>query len=254
MYLVDYHTHPYSHGEIEFNREVVREFIIKAEDMGIQELGFSDHDWFIEELDREIYQEAKLKSKIPVLLGMEFDYYPGREEFINQIIQKLQLDYSIGSVHAIGKWIIDHPDYAEEYKHRDISEVYREYFQLVEQAALTGLFNIIGHIDLIKIFNYRPVDKDILSYAEPALRAIKKKELIIEVNTNGFNMPVHEQYPEISILKRAFELGIPITFSSDAHRPERVGERIREVASMVKQIGYKSIATFKERKVKFVNL
>ncbi|MDI3547592.1 MAG: histidinol-phosphatase family [Halanaerobiales bacterium] len=258
MFLVDYHTHPYAHGEDKVKPahkiSHLKNFISKAEVRGVRILGFSDHDRFLNEINWNNLQKIKDKSNTEVCLGIEFDYRPEKEERIRKLIADLTLDYTIGSVHAIGDWEVDHPDYIEEYDRRNITESYYQYFDLVRKAALSGLFNIIGHLDLIKIFGFKPADVDIISIVEPVLKTIKDMELVIEVNTNGFNKPVKEQYPSEEVLRRAYELGIPVTFGSDAHGPERVGERIKEVARLIKKIGFKEVAIFRQGEVRFSKL
>lgn len=252
MYLVDYHTHPYGHGdEIIYNEELLQKFIETAVKNEIKELGFSDHDEFSEVIDWEVLNKIINSSPIPVKKALEFDYIPGREEEIRKKIERYNLDYAIGSVHFIDGWGFDNPLYKEEYRKNDIDQIYLRYYELLNEAVKSNLFNIVGHFDLIKIFGYRPEKTDLLSIIRPILKEIKKAEMVIEINTNGLNKPVQEVYPAKFILEEAFQLKIPITFSSDAHIPERVGENIALYASLVKEIGYKELAIFTGRVLDF---
>lgn len=254
MYLVDYHTHPYSHGESKCNKEHLQKFIDTAVKNGIRELGFSDHDQFSEEIDWELLDTIISSSSIPVKKALEFDYIPGREEEIRRKIECYKLDYAIGSVHFIDGWGFDNPSYKEEYEKRDIDQVYLRYYELLNEAIRSNLFNIIAHFDLIKIFNYLPVKIDLVSIIKPILKEIKKFELVLEINTNGLNKPVMEIYPAKFILEEAFQQKIPITFASDAHSPERVGENIALYAAYVKNIGYRELVTFTAGKMEFKKL
>ncbi|MTI61173.1 MAG: histidinol-phosphatase HisJ family protein [Firmicutes bacterium] len=252
MFLVDYHTHPYGHGEQEirgkYSYGYLKEFLLMAEEKGIAQLGFTDHDDYIGAISWDILEELSAEYPDKIRLGIEFDYKINNEEWIKQVKNRLPLDYSIGSVHRVGNWEIDHPAYVSEYKEWDIDELYIAYFDLVEKAVSSGLFEIIGHMDLIKIFNNRPVDLNLLEIVEPVLQAIKENRTVIEINTNGCNKPVNEFYPSTDILKRAYELKIPITIGSDAHSPSRVGEGIKRAASLAQKIGYKEITIFKNGK------
>ena len=248
MYLVDYHIHPYGHGSNDFNVDALKKYIKKAKEMNINEIGFSDHDNYIDDIEWKYLFDITFEYDFRIKISMEFDYTPDKEEQLKQKITRLPFDYCIGSVHKIDNWEFDHPEYIDEYKKRDIDEVYRKYFILLRKAVLSGIFDVIGHFDLIKVFNYRPQNIDILQLVEPVLESIKKKDLVIEVNTNGLNKPVQEIYPSMKILKRAFELDIPVTLGSDAHSPQRVGEGIKDAASLLHEIGYEKIATFKNRK------
>lgn len=251
MYLVDYHTHPYSHGEINnYNKRLYKDYIKQAENKGIREMGFSDHEEFEEYVDFEIIEQLKEESHVRILSGLEMDYIPGKEKIIKDKIKKYRLDYSIGSVHFIDDWGFDHPDYIDEYQNRDINQLYLDYFSLVHKAVNSGLFNIIGHFDLIKVFGYKS-NLDILEIVKPILKDIKENNLAIEINTNGLNKPVKEIYPSMKIIELAFQLKIPLTFGSDAHRPDRVGENIRRYTEIIKDIGYREIAVFRNRKIEY---
>ena len=112
--------------------------------------------------------------------------------------------------------------------------------------AKSGYFDIVGHLDLIKVFKFLP-KKDIKSIAQNSLKAIKKSGMTIEINQAGFRKPIKEQYPSISILELAFELDIPITFGSDAHSVEQVGYKYDSVIKIAKDIGYAKCLYFKSR-------
>ena len=251
MYLVDYHTHPFAHGNIsDYNIGLYKRYIDKAVNMGIKEIGFSDHDEYDQDLDLEIIDFLKKDSPIKVLKGLEFDYIPGREGELSEKIKKYNLDYTIGSVHFIGDWGFDNPDYIKEYYKRDIDQCYIKYYEILNSAVKSGLFNIIGHFDLIKVFGFFPKNnfKNIIN---SVLKNIKKNDLVLEINTNGVNKPVKEIYPSLNIIERAYEYKIPITFGSDAHIVDRVGENIVKYAEVIKNIGYKEIAVFKNCNISF---
>ena len=94
---------------------------------------------------------------------------------------------------------------------------------------------------------------DINAMAQNALNAIKKSGMVLELNVAGFRKPIAEAYPSLSLLKQAFELDIPITFASDAHKPEQVSMFNDEIISMARSVGYKECAYFKNRELKFIN-
>lgn len=257
MYLVDYHIHPYAHGDVGvsvFSESYLNRFIKKAKEKGIKEIGFSDHEWYIDKIDWPLLKHIKRKSDIKIRIGLEIDYCPDREEEIREIIKSLNLDYTIGSVHTIGDWKFDHPDYIKEYDYRDMDQVYISYYELVLKLVRSGLFSIVGHLDLIKIFGFKPDNVNIFSLIEPVLQEIKNTGMAIEVNTNGINKPVREYYPAIKILKEAIQQNIPIVFGSDAHMPDRVGEGINKAAAISKNLGLHQLATFSEGKIKLKRL
>jgi len=117
--------------------------------------------------------------------------------------------------------------------------------------AKTGYFDIVGHFDLIKVFKFMPT-KDIRSIATNALKAIKKSGMVIELNAAGLRKPIKEIYPSKMLLEVAFEMNIPITFSSDAHAVEQVGFGYQETMLLAKSMGYTKAVTFKEREQQLI--
>ena len=113
--------------------------------------------------------------------------------------------------------------------------------------AKSGLFDIVGHIDLIKVFKFMP-KKDINIIARKALLAIKEADMTIELNVAGYRKPIAEAYPSSSLLQEVYMLGIPITFGSDAHTPKQVSMFSQEVVALAKSVGYTECAYFIKRK------
>ena len=252
--LVDYHTHLLGHEDRAGTAEDIMEFLDQAVAMDVQEIGFTDHNRYYEQFDFELIKEvAQEYPELKVRTAIEMDYTPGEEEEIADFLAQFDLDYAIGSIHFLGDWMFDHPDYKDEYDEWEIDELYKTYFERVQGAAKSGLFDLLGHLDLIKVFNFRPAT-DVVELVMPTLEVIAEEDIVIEINTNGRNKPANEFYPSRDILEKAYELGIKITMSSDAHRADRVGENLAEVREMLLDIGYEEIATFANRKRKMVKL
>ncbi|MBM7622583.1 histidinol-phosphatase HisJ family protein [Sporohalobacter salinus] len=252
--LVDYHVHPIAHDDGDHSEDNLREFVKQAKKVGVRELGIADHNRYFDAFQPENIQTINKEfGEVELKFGIEMDYTPGQEEEIAEFLDEFELDYVIGSIHYLGDWMFDHPDYVDEYNNRDIDEIYERYFNYVSQAAKSGLFDIIGHLDLIKVFDFHPCC-DILEYAKLVLETIADEDLCIEINTNGLNKPVEEIYPSRKILQEAYNLEIPVTLSSDAHVPERVGEELEMAKEILKEIGYREIATFKKRQCKLISI
>jgi histidinol-phosphatase (PHP family) len=252
--LVDYHTHPIGHDDEDHSKENLRKFVKSAQKKGIKELGITDHNRYHKDFNFEnILAINEEFPEVNLRVGIEMDYTPCHEGEIFDFLNKFDLDYIIGSIHYIDDWMFDHPDYIDEYNSWNIDQLYAKYFSQIAQAAGSGLFDIIGHFDLIKVFDYHP-EEDVLKYAEFALHTIAKHNLCIEVNTNGLNKPVEEIYPSRKILEKAYELGIPVTLGSDAHLPERVGEKLKEAKELLKEIGYGEIVTIKDHNMEVVGI
>ena len=146
----------------------------------------------------------------------------------------------------IDKWSFDNPEFLNGWKDKDIDEIWQAYFEAIEAMAKFGKFDIVGHLDLIKVFKYLP-KKDVRLLAKNALHAIKKADMVLELNAAGLRKPIGEIYPSKALLEEAYALDIPITFGSDAHTPEQVGFAYQEVTGLAKEIGYSNAVTFQKR-------
>jgi histidinol-phosphatase (PHP family) len=155
-------------------------------------------------------------------------------------------DYLIGSVHFVDEWGFDNPEHIGRYAGADMDALYARYFGLVEEMALSGQFDIVGHFDLLKVFNFFP-KTDIRILARPALKAIKKADMSIELNVSGWRKPVKEAYPSATLLEEIAALNIPITFGSDAHRCDQVGMFSDEVEALARSVGYSECAVYRNR-------
>lgn len=193
----------------------------------------------------------KQTSPIPVKTGLEVEFVPDRVETLMQAIRHFDFDYLMGSVHYIGDWLIDSKSAMEEWVRRDVDQVYEQYFDLVQTMARTELFDIVGHLDLVKIFNFRPRN-DLDDLLLETVQTISKSGMCIEINTSGLRKPCREIYPSEKLLKMCFDNGLPITFGSDAHLPEDVGADFDKAVDLVTRVGYDEIVRFTRRRREFV--
>jgi len=253
---IDLHNHTTRCNHAE---GTIDEYINRAIELKIDIYGFSEHapmefDSYyrlkfdeMNEYSKEILKaKEKYKHQIQILLGYEVDYLKG---YIDKRVIDAPVDYLIGSVHFLDKWGFDNPEFIGKWKNRKIDDIWQEYFDAIEAMAKTGYFNITGHLDLIKIFKYIP-SKDIRLIAHNALHAIKKSNMVIELNGAGLRKPIKEIYPSFPLLEMAYELDIPITFSSDAHAIEQVGFGYEEAKALAHKVGYKKAVTFEQKEQK----
>ncbi|NPA58980.1 MAG: histidinol-phosphatase [Epsilonproteobacteria bacterium] len=258
--IVDLHNHTTLCNHAEGSIDA---YIQKAIQNGTKYFGFSDHAPM--DFDKEYrmsfpqmkeYEKSVLdakeryKNEIDVLLGYEVDYIDG---YMDKRVLDADVDYLIGSVHFIDEWGFDNPEFIGNYENQNIDEIWQKYFDTIEKMAQSGLFDIVGHLDLIKVFKFMP-KKDILEIARDALVAIKESGMAIELNVAGYRKPIKEAYPSFELLKEAHKLNIPITFGSDAHKSEQVGLYDDKIIKFAKDIGYKECVFFKKRKINFINI
>ena len=256
--LVDLHNHTPLCNHAEGS---VDEYIKVAIQKGIKYFGFSDHapmefdpKYRMGFNDMPTYEKwindakEKYKDDITVLLGYEVDYI---KKFLDDRVLNAKVDYLIGSVHFLDEWGFDNPEFIGRYKHEDIDHIWQQYFDTIEAMAKERLFDIVGHLDLIKVFKFLP-KKDIRLIAKNALKAIKEADMVLEINMAGIRKPIEEPYPSNELLSEAFSLNIPITFGSDAHKPEQVGLFNETIVDLARKVGYTKCAIFKGRDREFI--
>jgi histidinol-phosphatase (PHP family) len=249
----DYHTHTTFSDGISSHTS----YLNQANYASIDQLGFSDHfsildsHWSVANKDiqsmKEQVQSILMAENLPVQIkfGAEIDYIPGKERQIKELIQSMPFDYVIGSVHFIGNWNFDTDP--QSFRGKDIDELYDQYYHLVRQSIHSGLYDIIGHIDLIKKFGHFP-DSDPTRWHKKIIRSLKKMGPVVEVNTNGMNKPCGEFYPDKTFLQMCFHNNIPVTLGSDAHEANQIGQYFGKAKELLKNIGYRKIAFFDKRK------
>ncbi len=241
---IDLHNHTLRCNHAE---GTIDDYIKKAIAEGIDIFGFSDHAPMdfdpryrmgFEEMrayeDDVKRAKREYEKEIDIRLAYEVDYLPGH---MDERVLGADVDYLIGSVHFIDRWGFDNPEFIGKYEGADIDAIWQDYFDLVESMANCGKFDIVGHLDLIKVFKYVP-KTDVRLIAQKAMDAIKRADMAIEINAAGYRKPIGEPYPSRELLQMAFEREIPITFGSDAHKPEQVGYKKDEIAAFARSVGY----------------
>ena len=255
---IDLHNHTTRCNHAEGS---IDEYIQRAIELGIDIYGFSEHapmdfdeGYRLSFDEMEAYRSDILSAKeryqdrIEILLGYEVDWLPGH---IDERVLGAEVDFLIGSVHFIDKWSFDNPEFIGGWEERSVDEIWQAYFEATEAMAKSGLFDIAGHFDLIKVFKYLP-KKDIRLLAKNTLKAIKESNMVLEVNSAGLRKPIGELYPSRALLEEAFALDIPITFGSDAHSVDQVGFGYEEAVTMAKAVGYSQAVTFEQHERKMI--
>jgi histidinol-phosphatase (PHP family) len=239
----------------------LEEYVARGIELGVEAVGFSFHlpvriptDYKVnvtrEELDTLARDVEALRrayrDDIPVLLGGEADYLPGSEDEVAALAAAYPFDYLLGSVHFIGEWAFDHPAYVAGYDAWDLRELYATYFGLVCDAMRTGLFDVVGHVDLVKKFGYRP-EGDWSELVDEVCAVAAACDLCVEINTAGRDKPVGEAYAAEPFVRGCFAAGVPIAFGSDAHAPGEVARHFDQAVALARGVGYDSYAWFARR-------
>jgi histidinol-phosphatase (PHP family) len=266
--LTDYHLHlrpdaPGTTAERYFTAANAERYREVAAERGIAELGVSEHIYrFTQALDvwRHPLWVANaqddlddycgfVRDETDLRLGIEADYVPGAEDRLAELLAARDWDYVVGSVHFLGDVAVDHPDYDVWVAGSSPDRVWRRYFEVLGEAARTGMFDILAHPDLVKVWGpQRPrPERDLRFYYEPAVEAIAESGIAVEVSTAGLRKPVGELYPARAFLEMVLDAGNPIALSSDAHVPEDVGAGYDQALEVLDDLGVRELAVFERR-------
>jgi histidinol-phosphatase (PHP family) len=266
--LTDYHVHlrpddlGCAVGDY-FTSANVDRYRSAASAAGIAELGVSEHIHRFQQAlavwDHPFWREqavddvdaycAFVREETDLRLGLEVDYIPGREDRTQNLIDRCDLDYVVGSVHFLGDLAVDDDGYDVWESARSAEDVWRRYFETLAQAAQCGMFDILAHPDLVKIWGAtRPLPPgDLRRYYEPAIEAIAGADIAVEVSTAGLRKPVGEIYPAPAFLQACLEGGAVVVLSSDAHTPEQIGFGYDQALRLLDELGVGELATFERR-------
>lgn len=258
IYKTDYHIHTtYSDG-----RAAPGEYLPAACAAGLSEIGFSEHFSIfpadtklyclpedIKEYFEKINELKSTQADLIIRKGLEVDFAIGHEKETELILESLDLDYRIGSVHFLdnNSDVMD-PGF---YKGKDPDLLFSNYFYLITEAASSGLFDIIAHCDLIRIFGIKPSFNPESLYRRLA-REMRKHDVAFEVNTNGKNRPMADFYPDSNFLHIFREENVAVCVNSDSHIPARVGQYFDEAYLLLRRAGFNEMVTFTSRNKKMV--
>jgi histidinol-phosphatase (PHP family) len=185
-------------------------------------LSLSDYHRFTKSFDRSPYP-------VNIHFGLEICYFEGKEEVISEILEKYNFDFTTGSVHWLDGWGFDHPNNQDEWKKRDVDEVYRQYYIQMNRLISAGIFTHLAHPDSIKCFNYLPTIPLEETY-QGLSRTLKAHSMKVE---NSAGLHINYGHAELGMnpkLLNAFsDEGCEIITASDAHRPEDVGLYIEKL-------------------------
>ena len=229
----NYHTHTARCGHaIGFDEEYVE----RAIEAGIKELGFSDHTPFkngsqpgirmeYDKLDEYVASinalKEKYKDKIKIYCGLEAEYYSEDKDYYYELLEKV--DYLICGQHfSINK---DKTLIYNGYK-KDNKEIVIDYVNRVIEAIESGLFKYIAHPDLI-LNSYTIRDEFIEGQMRRICEAAERNKISLEYNLEGIKKQIklgvigeEKFYPYDYFWKIASEYQIDVILGADVHDPD----------------------------------
>ena len=267
--LTDYHLHLRSDAfeasaAEHFTPANARRYRDAARARGIEELGVSEHVyrfaqalevwrhpfWVQQATDDLDAYCAFVRGQTDLRLGIEADYLAGAEERIASLLDARDFDYVVGSVHFLRDEAVDMEDYGIWRTAGDPDQVWRRYFQTLGEAAASGLFDVLAHPDLVKVWGAerpRP-GGDLRRFYELAIEGIAASGIAVEVSTAGLRKRAGEIYPAPAFLEMCLAAGAPVTLSSDAHRPEDVGADYDRALPLLRGLGVRELCVFEGRR------
>lgn len=277
--LVDCHTHLQQHGEKPpMTRALIEEYVRAGEARGVTTVCITEHLFRFEEAYKMLYgwwdadpdkrlagmvgkywedhvsgsvtdyvrlvEDAKAAG-LPVRLGLEMDWLPGKGDVLRSFLAPYDWDIVLGSVHYIGSWGIDDDLFLDQWEKRETAQAWVEYGQLMKELAESGLADVLTHPDVVKKFGHRPTVETPLH--DLILAGAAVNGTAIELNSNGLRR-CGEVFPALPLVERARALGLPITLGSDAHVPKLVGSHFDDLVAWAKRAGYEEASTFAGRR------
>ena len=183
-------------------------------------------------------------SRIQVFLGFETETYDGTEPVIKRLLREFKPDYIVGSVHHVADVGFDYSP--NEYNKAveltgSLDTLYCQYFD-AQYKMITALQpQVVGHFDLIRIFDNNYQDRmkksDISKRIRRNLETIAELDLILDMNMRALYKGAAEPYPTRPILEQAIELGIPIAPGDDSHGVDTVGLNVDKGIELLAEMG-----------------
>jgi histidinol-phosphatase (PHP family) len=287
--MLDYHLHLWAHGRKAWptRLEELAAYCEQAQAVGVSEIALTEHFFRFSQADAvgrgfwddppagpgaspalrramegywdehqgadlDDYVNAVLEAKaagLPVVLGLEVDYYSGRMDKVGALLDGYPFDVLLGSVHWIRAWGFDafeYPVVADEWDRWSVEDVWRAYTESLEELAASGACDVLAHPDLCKVFGRVPAVPD--EFYDRMAEAAASSGMAAEVSTAGWRKPIGEPYPAPALLQRFHSRGVPVTTASDAHALSQVADRVPELRGLLDAAGYTTLAAYRSRK------
>lgn len=281
--MIDYHLHLWPHGtkDTEPTIEELARYCEKAKENGVLQIAITEHLFRFRQTEKVLgryfrrfpdspmrtlmeqywldhakadldhYVSVVLAAKeagLPVILGLEVDYYEDSMDVVDQLVRQYPLDIVLGSVHWVVEWPFDHvndPEIMEYWEKVGIEPAWEGYTRALEELSASKVVDVLAHPDLIKVAGLFPSVPE--EYYARMAEAAASANLVAEVSSAGWRKPVKELYPGPTLLRYFREKGVPITTASDSHGELDVAYRACDVREIVSQAGYNTLTKFSGR-------
>ncbi|WAA10981.1 histidinol-phosphatase HisJ family protein [Fervidibacillus albus] len=254
--MFDYHVHSHFSADCDVH---MNEMIDQAVKKGIKELCFTDHidydypdpnfrfEFDVKEYDETVQRlKQRYKGKIDVKKGVEIGIQPHLVDRYTALLQRESFDFIICSMHTTDGFDLHSGKFFEG---RTLHEAYETYYtELFTCIQSFNEYSVLGHLDLVKRYRYEPNVYHFHDIIEEIFKTIIPRGKGIEVNTSGFRSGLQSGMPSKDILELYKHLGGEIvTIGSDSHTPNTLGDRYEQTVQLLKEIGFRYVATFENR-------
>ena len=282
--MLDYHLHlwPHTQSDAEATVEQVAAYCERAQAAGVTEIALTEHLFRFVQTDRllhgfwddlpgealrpgmaaywaqharvdldayvEVVQAVKAAG-LPVVLGMEVDYYPGRMDEVAGLLEGYPFDVLLGSVHWIGAWRfddLDDPVSMAQWSVQGVDAAWDRYTGDMEELAASGVCDVLAHPDLVKVTGRRPAAPE--ECWDRLAEAAASAGMAAEVSSAGWRKPVGEAYPAQGLLDRLAARQVPFTTASDAHGLPDVADRVDDLRRLLAASGIDRLRAFHQRR------
>lgn len=257
-YAIDYQVHSVRSHD---GRATIAEQCRRAVEIGLDELGFSEHKDFdpedpvVNHFHYERYMEeieaarCEFGDRVTIRAGVEIDYQPWFEDRIGSYLESHPFDFVIGSVHYVDRIMVMTPAYNAG---RTASQAYGDYFDAVRASVASGLFDILGHLEYANrrgIAAWGPYDPSAYSQALAELYSdMAQRGVALEINTAGLHQQVGTTYPTAeSVALYSAQGGKRLSIGSDAHHPDQLGYAYVEAAAIALNSSLTTVCTWNRR-------
>jgi len=248
------------HTDLSPDSEVpIDDYAAEAVARGIAEIAITDHLDFDPRYPAYAYADFSTRERsvrtaadrwadrVAIRFGCELTYERRHEGDIRDHLADHRYDFTIGSVHVGPDSPYGNEHVASFAEGRGLVEIVRPYFEEVRAAALSGLFDTIGHVDFVKRYVHPYVTPAQFAAApelyEPILRALVESGTGLEVNTSGLRQSPRETYPAGPIVARFHDLGgRAVTAGSDAHQADAFAFGLEEGYGVAAGAGFRTLS------------
>jgi len=240
----DLHTHTtYSDGS------ALPSMVRAAETAGLDALGLTDHCIVVDDAfgrrarydlvetyrrRREAIDRFRDRTAVTLYDAAEVSYVAGAEAETREFLEEAGFDYTIGSVHFAGEFGYSSRTYHTTDDDERRRAAVARYYDAVVGAVESGLFDVLGHLDLPERLPELRGYSTRADY-ERVAEALAGSDVVPEVNAGRVHRSLGRVHPNPAMLASFRRRGVRFVLGSDSHRPEDLRRRVPTLRDLVER-------------------